>query len=160
MRTRTGISIATVSLLAFGTAAVASHAAEGRFNTPMAGKTEAKGEIGSNYQANTRKLRNLSLDWGCQETDDGKPVYTSASKFTKVYATVSRTGKLHAVIETNYGAGEGGVFEESLGKATITIDGKLKSRPGKVTGAGTVSVKTAQCESGKLKFSWKGKNGT
>lgn len=161
MRTRARLTTAAAALLALGAAATSGLAAESKFNTPMEGATKAKGDIGSNYDAGKRKLRNLFVDWGCSATDEGKPVYTSASKFTKVYATVSRTtGKFKATIKTNYGVGTGGVFDDSLGKATITINGKLKSRPGKVSGTGTVSVKTAQCSSGKLKFSWKGTNGT
>ena len=160
MRTRSRITTATAAVLACAAAATAVQASESKFNTPMAGKTEAKGAVGANYDAGKRKLRNVSVDWGCSGTDDGKPVFTSASKLGKVLATVSRTGKYRATIETNYGEGKSGVFDDSLGKATITIAGKMKPSSGKVTGSGTISVKTAQCETGKLKFTWKGKNGT
>jgi hypothetical protein len=151
----------TAALLAMGVMATSGLAAEGKFNTPMSGKTQATGLIGTNYDAGKLKLRNLGVDWGCAETDGGKPVYTSVSKFGKVYATVSRrTGKFKATIATNYGEGKDGEFDTSLGKATIKINGKMTSRPGKVNGTGTVTVTTARCSSGKLKFSWKGTNGS
>jgi hypothetical protein len=160
MRAQARITVISAAVLTCGAAAAAVQAREGTFNTPMAGKTAAKGSIGSNYDAGKRKLRNLSVDFGCQDTDNGKPVYTTASKLGKVYATVSQRGKFRAKIKTVYGPGHDGVVPQVAGKATITIAGKMKSRPGKVTGTGTVRVDTAVCDSGTVKFSWKGTNGS
>jgi hypothetical protein len=161
MRIQARFTTATAAVLTCGVAAVAVQASESPTNTPMQGKTSKKGVIASNYDAGKRKLRNLSLDFGCGDVGGGKPIYTASSTFGRIYATVSsKTGKFKATIKTTYGLGKNGVSHKSLGKATITIDGTMKSRPGKVTGTGTVTVATAQCTTGKLKYSWRGTNGT
>jgi hypothetical protein len=153
---------AAVVLVSCAAGATAVHASEGKFNTPLAGKTKAQGAIGSNYDARKRKLRNLSLDWGCSNVNGGAPTFTSSTKLGKVYATVSSlTKKFHASISTTYGTGTNGVIQGApLGQATITMDGKIRAHPGKVNGSGTVSVDTTQCSSGRLTFTWNGKNGT
>jgi hypothetical protein len=153
---------AAVAIVSCAAGATAVQAREGKFNTPLAGKTHAGGVIGSNYQSNTRKLRNLSLDWGCSDVNGGAPTFTSSTKLGRVYATVSSlTKKFHASISTTYGPGKNGIIEGApLGKALITMDGKIRTHPGKVSGSGTVSVDTDQCSSGRVTFTWKGKNGT
>jgi hypothetical protein len=153
---------AVVALVTCATGATAVQAREGKYNTPLAGKTKAQGAIGSNYDARKRKLRNLSVDWGCSNVNGGAPTFTSSSKLGSVYARVSSlTKKFHASISTTYGTGTHGVIQGApLGQALITMDGKIRSHPGKVNGSGVVSVDTTQCSSGRVVFTWKGKNGT
>lgn len=156
---RLAAALALVSCVAGATAV---QARTSRYSTPLAGKTKAQGAIRSNYDARKLKLRNLTLDWGCENVNGGAPTFTSSTKRGSVYATVSSlTKKFHASISTTYGPGTHGVIQGApLGQALITMDGKMRAHPGKVNGSGDVSVDTAQCSSNRLTFTWSGKNGT
>jgi hypothetical protein len=136
-----------------GAFAAAAHAAPSKL--PLKGTTAKGGGIHAAYDAKARQAYDFVIDFGCAEVDGGRPTYTAVKKSRGRIASVKRDGTITGTIVTRYGYGSGGAFEgDPLGFATIKLSGKVKHAGRKVTGTGTVSVSTIECDSGTLKYSW------
>jgi hypothetical protein len=118
------------------------------------GKTSRGGDFAVFFNTDTLKVEGVAVDWGCVSVSKGKPAYSILTH--KGIGRIGSTGKLSLAVTLPY-AKLGAT--KALGTAKVTVSGKFQWGPEntnsirRVTGTGTVSVKSGSCTSGTMTFS-------
>jgi hypothetical protein len=144
-----------LALAALGSVAGSALAGEPPGRVIPDGTTSKGGDFAVFFDTDTFKVEGVDVDWGCTTVNRGKPAYTILTH--KGIGRISSTGKLSlSSVALSYAKLHA---TKAVGTAKVTVNGTFQWGPEtttsirRVTGKGTVVVKTASCTSGTLTFS-------